>query len=335
MNSPASCVLVLHEKVGPNARPDELDTLHQAEQVCAALNRLGWRAERLATDLDLEATLASIQSHHPVCVFNLVESLGGHGELIHLIPALLGAAGIAFTGAGAEAIYNTSNKLAAKKLMALTDIPTAQLLGDDLGLDGGGHAYIVKSVWEHASFGMDDGCVVDGASAARARIESCRARLGGDWFAERFVAGREFNIAMLGNGGHAQILAMAEMSFAGYPVGKPKIVGYAAKWDEAAPEYSATQRIFPTLPDQLAERLRQIALRCWTEFGLRGYARVDIRLDANERPFVLEINANPCLAREAGFAAAAAQTGMQYEQLIARIVSAALPIRADLLHRAG
>jgi D-alanine-D-alanine ligase len=184
--------------------------------------------------------------------------------------------------------------------------------------------WIVKSLWEHASFGLDDGCVVRGFDAARARIEECVARYGGEWFGEQFVEGREFNISVLEQAGKPLILPMAEISFSGLAPGKPRIVGYAAKWDEGSSEYQATPRSFPKIAAGLREALERVVLQCWKHFGLQGYARVDIRVDAEGVPWVLEVNANPCLSRDAGFAAAARLAGIDYEQLIGLVVDAGL-----------
>ena len=72
---------------------------------------------------------------------------------------------------------------------------------------------------------------------------------------------------------------------------------------------------------ELLDQLRDIALRCWDVFGLAGYARVDFRVDRGGNPYILEINANPCLSPDAGFAAAVARAGMGFDQAVARIVA--------------
>jgi D-alanine-D-alanine ligase len=328
-------VLVVHEAFGVDARPDEIDALVQVEQVSEAIRKLGWQVSSLPVDLNLDAALAGIRSHEPTCVFNLVESLGGDGRMIHFLPALLGTAGIAFTGADADAIYVSSQKLLAKELMRAHGIATLDsFAGHDVPVDSNS-TWIVKSVWEHASFGMDDGCVVTGILDARRRIEECEGRYGGEWFAERFVDGREFNISVMEQDGQPYILPIAEMTFVNYPKGKPRIVGYAAKWDEDAPEYRSTCRVFPSLDESERNKLHVIVQRCWKSFGLSGYARIDLRLDSDGNPWVLEINANPCLSRDAGFAAAALQSGMSFEKLIERIIRAALRPALLAFRRAG
>lgn len=327
-------VVIMHEELPPGARPDELDALVQVREVEQALRLAGVTVAVQAIGLDLEAGLEAVRRHRPACAFNLVESLGGRGELIGLVPKLLASAGIAFTGSGGNALHLTSHKTAAKRRMTAYGVATpdwftaSERPGDDC------RRWIVKSLWEHASFGLDDSSVVIGRAAARAKMLQRTRELGGHWFAERYVEGREFNVSVLERNGRPEVLPVAEMTFAGYAPGKPKIVGYAAKWLESAAEYRGTQRVFPRLPAALERAIRTAALDCWSLFGLRGYGRVDIRLDEHERPLVLEVNANPCLSRDAGFTAAAARAGLAHERVIECILDAALPQETSLLQRA-
>jgi D-alanine-D-alanine ligase len=268
--------------------------------------------------------LAAVAAAKPDCVFNLVESMRGVDRLMHIVPSVLSAAGIRYTGADSDAMYLSSHKLLAKHWMRLKGIPTPGwfLPGEDKPPKGAN--WIVKSVTEHASFGLDDGCVVKNLATARARIDHCRAQHGGEWFAEQFIDGREFNVSVLEVDHKPQIMPIAEMTFVDYPRGKPKIVGYAAKWDEAAPEFHATQRSFARLPRAEQDAIVDVVQNCWTSFHLRGYARVDLRMDAAGVPWVLEVNVNPCLSPDAGFVAALAEAGMTPAEGIGHIVNAAL-----------
>lgn len=314
--------LVIHEAIGADARPDENDTLTQVKHVSLALEESGWTVSTLAADLNLAAIQDELRRRKPTLVFNLVESLEGDGRLIHLIPTLLQSSRVPFTGAGADAIYLSSQKRLAKRLMRVKGIPTPADLGPRDAYFGENTTWIVKSVWEHASFGMDDGCVVNSLPAARKRFRACKAKYGGKWFAEEFIDGREFNLSLLEVNGKPELLPIAEMTFVDYPPGKPRIVGYAAKWDQEAPEYTATQRVFAKLPAAELDALSNVALQCWAAFGLKGYARVDIRMDKAGKPWVLEVNTNPCLSPDAGFVAAAFESGRTYKQLIDLITAA-------------
>ena len=331
-------VLVLHEGQGAGARPDELDTLVQVRQVTDAIGQLHWSTSTEEVDLNLGPTFERLLSTRPSCVFNLVESLNGRGELIGVVPALLETAGIPFTGSGSEAFNLSSQKILAKRWMRLHDVPTPDWLTAAEAADGrkeGNRTWVVKSLWEHASLGLDDDSVVEGHDAVRNRIRHCTERYGGTWFAEQYIDGREFNISIIELDGQPHLLPIAEMTFVDYPAGRPRIVGYAAKWDESAPEYAATQRRFVSLDAAERERLSSVARSCWALFGLRGYARVDIRMDDENTPWVLEVNANPCLSRDAGFAAAAAADGFRYAQVIDMVLHAAMRPGLPVLRRTG
>jgi D-alanine-D-alanine ligase len=184
--------------------------------------------------------------------------------------------------------------------------------------------YIVKPVWEHGSLGMHDDAVVtvsDGAQLS-ARLHDAAGGRARAWFAERFVAGRELNLSLLAGEDGPEVLPPAEIDFSAFPEGKPRIVGYAAKWDERSFEFHHTPRRFDLPPEDapLLARMAALARHCWELFGLRGYARVDFRVDEAGEPWVLEVNANPCLSPDAGFAAAVGRAGLTFAQAVGRIV---------------
>lgn len=315
--------LVAHDAIGPSAAPDAQDGLVQAEAIAAALERSGWRAERLAIGLDLERAAAALDELQPDLVFNLVEAPGGKGRLIGLAPDLFEALGVAYSGAPADAVVASSNKRAAKARLVRAGLPTPTMFRPD-GAFSPDERYIVKSVWEHASLGLDAGSVVRAGKVPAALAER-RQRLGGAWFAEHFIDGREFNVALLGPAEAPVVLPPSEIVFDRFPPCQPRIVDYAAKWHADSAEYRGTERSFAAARDpDLAARLGDLARACWDLFGLAGYGRVDFRMDVDGRLWILEVNANPCLAPDAGFVAAAAEAGIDFDAVVARIIDAAL-----------
>ena len=295
--------LILHDRVSPRAAPDHVDVLVQAEAVGAALTRLGWHCPRLETDRDLATLEDELGAVRPDLVFNLVESLGGSGERVHSVPALLERLGLPFTGAGSDAMRGTTAKLIAKDLLRAQGIATPDWWNGEVPAADPHSRWIVKSAWEDASHGLDDDSVVVGSDAGRRRLVASRSQWGGEWFAERYVEGREFNVSLLAGPDGPAVLPLAEIEFRDFPADKPKFVGYRAKWDETSFEYHNTVRRFVDEGQEpgLSGGLRAIAGRCWQIFGLRGYARVDFRVDAAGLPWVLEVNANPCLSPDARF----------------------------------
>ncbi len=338
-------VIVAYNRVSDPDSPDDADVLIQAAAVSAALRRLGHEAAEIPCTLDLAALERELRRNPPDVVFNLVESLEGHARLIHAVPFLLESMGIPFTGSNAEAVLLTSHKVLAKQRMDAVGLPTprwaaplsrgpgaagAPPAGEGEG-EGSGPAppgWLVKPVWEHASVGLDEADTVLSLSLAGARVTMARdgSRFGHAFFAEQFVEGREFNLSLLAGENGPQVLPPAEIVFDSYPEGKLRIVGYRAKWDPDSFEYAHTPRRFdfPPADRRLIERLAGLARDCWGVFDLGGYARVDFRVDGGGRPWILEVNANPCLSPDAGFAAALAEAGIDFDDAVEAILEDAL-----------
>jgi D-alanine-D-alanine ligase len=318
-------IAILHNEVPADAPADERDVLVQVDAVCEVLRRQDIEPTVVGVNLELGRLAEHLRSLAPDLAINLVESLDGTGRLAHLVPALLERVGIAFTGADASAMLLSSNKVLAKRWLIAHGVPTPALLGADSSNSSTAKAtWILKSVWEDASVGLDDSCVVAGGATALALLARRNAPGGDDRFAELFVAGREFNVSLLSDGDKVQALPVAEIRFEDFPEDKPRIVGYRAKWQHDSFEYRNTVRRFLPPGDEpaLADRLRELSLRCWEIFGLRGYARVDFRVDDQGRPWVLEVNVNPCLSPDAGFVAALGEAGMTLDDAVSRIAAA-------------
>jgi D-alanine-D-alanine ligase len=331
-------VSVVYNAVTDDGRADEQDVLIQADAVRKALRALGHEAYTLPAGLELGQLHDRLEAQRPDLVFNLVESLAGHGRLIHLVPSLLDAMGLHYTGAPAEAIWLTSHKVLAKERMVAAGLPTPAWAGPcpqelpsppSLRQAGRkpecGRRWIIKSLWEHASVGLEaDNIVEDTCDQSLEQAMQVRAPLlGGVCFAEVFVEGREFNLSVLAGPQGPQVLPPAEIDFKGLGAGQPRIVGYRAKWDVNSAEYHHTPRSFEFGAEDrpLLDELQALALQSWQLFGLRGYARVDFRVDEHGQPWILEINANPCLSPDAGFAAALDRAGIDFEPAIKRIVA--------------
>lgn len=313
-------------------RPDEADTIAQARLVALELAAMGWACDIAAVGLDL-SRLDAILTPRPAIVFNLVEALAGDGRLAHLAPAVLDHLAIPYTGASAAGLFATTGKTLTKGLLRAAGLPTPDWI--ELGGAGGRRPecdrMIVKSVWEDASLGIDARSVVATGDAA-AEMAARAARYGGEWFAEAFVEGREFNVGILDGADGPEVLPIAEILFVDFPAGRPHIVDYEAKWLEGSFAFTHTPRHFdlPGRDGPLLGELRRLALAAHGLFGVGGYGRVDFRVDSSGRPWILEVNANPCLAPDAGFMAAAARAGYSVADVIGRIVGAAsVPVARD------
>jgi D-alanine-D-alanine ligase len=322
-------IAVLYGNLSENISKDEQDGLVQVESVSQALLELNHEPVPLSFSLDVKETLQKIAGINPSLVFNLVESIDGQGRLIHLAPSILDAMNIPYTGAGSDAIYTTSNKILAKQILRGARIPTPVFVTP------GKTRYrrapicnpgIIKSVWEHGSVGIGYDSVVFPETHDQLLQEMDRRKdqLGGACFAEAFIEGREFNLSLLAKNGNGvpQVLPPAEIHFENYANDRYKIVDYKAKWESESFEYQHTVRSFD-FPEQdrpLLEKINKIARECWRLFNLKGYARVDFRVDDSGNPWVLEVNTNPCIAPDSGFVAAARQADLSFKHVIERIL---------------
>jgi len=325
-------IAVVHNSLEASDGPDAMDVLTQVEAVKKALVQLGHRIKILDCSLNLEKISCDLKETKTELVFNLVESLGGHGRLIHLFPALLEVLHLPCTGSSAGAISLSSNKTEAKNLLHSAGLPTpdwAELLSSgekkingSITMDA---TWIIKSLWEHASLGMNTDSLVQPSTTDElfSLMNTKKGSLGGACFAEHFIDGREFNISILAGENGPEVLPPAEILFDNFTSEMARIVDYKAKWDESSFAYQHTPRSFDfSSKDRvILENLKEISRQCWFLFRLNGYARVDFRVDPEGNPWILEVNANPCLSPDAGFSAALARAGISFSEAIHRIVA--------------
>jgi D-alanine-D-alanine ligase len=323
-------VVILHSDVAPDAAEDELDCLQQADAIAQYLSKLNYESILLPFELNLNKIIKKLQSLKPLAVFNIVETLASKGSLIYFAPAILDILQIPYTGCGTQAMFQTSNKPLSKKIMRDAGISTPDWIEHDgfCSQIDNAKTYLIKSSWEHASIGLDEDSRINHTSKAKILKEMNRRKekFGGSCYAEAYIDGREFNVALISGKTGVKVLPIAEMLFQDYAPDKLKIVDYKAKWVADSFEYNNTIRKFNFQKNDagLISSLRKIALRCWNLFSLRGYARVDFRVDNNGKPWVLEINSNPCLSPDAGFAAALQQAKIKYHEALGLIIDNAM-----------
>lgn len=316
-----TCVIYI-DPPADGERLDEKDSLEQARAILESLGRLGAEAEIRAFSEE------HLKPPYPDFVFNLVESERDGSRLAFAVPAILEARGIPCTGGSSAALRTTTSKIEAKKLMDRAGIPTpAWFSGREESTFPGEGDYIIKPMDTDASIDLDEDSVVRLRTAEEAERELSRreAARGRRFFAERYLEGREFNLSLLEKEGVMTPLAPAEMVFRDYD-GRRKVLGYRAKWETDSFESRNTLRSFPAEDEdrELLDAMKTLSLRCARLFGLGGYARVDFRCDESGVPFVLEINQNPCLSSDAGFAAAALESGIGFDSLVGTIATEAL-----------
>ncbi len=322
-------VVIAHNPVGSEADPSTSDVLAQVKLVAAGLEALGIPHQTVPVP-DWQPWLR-IHPSPGTAVFNLMESPAGRPEALLGAAAVLELLGLPFTGSPSGVLWVTTDKLATRAVLAAEGLPVApggRLDPDrpDL-LDRVRGPWILKPACEDASLGLEGDPVCSTPEAAVLRARELAARFPGQAVvAETFLPGRELNVSLLARDGGVEVLPVAEIVYEGFPAGMSRVLGYEAKWHEESFAYIHTVRRFPegAADAALLERAGELARAAWRIFGLQGYARVDLRLDEAGEPCILEVNANPCLAADGGFIAAAERAGLTAREVVRRILENAV-----------
>ncbi|HEU4994410.1 MAG TPA: ATP-grasp domain-containing protein [Gemmatimonadaceae bacterium] len=307
------------------------------EHVARALRGHGHTVSTISAAADVVPVVQALRDQQPDLVFNLAESFAGISALESNVAALLNLLDLRYTGSSPAGLLLAGDKSLTKKLLRVHGIRTPEFATVYRGsLDWAGDIefpVIVKPPQEDASIGITGGSVVSDLKELFGRIDALQSEFRQPVLVEEFVDGREFYVGVLGNM-EARALPVIELDFSGLPAGAPRIASWEAKWGAdgsgagpgaaASAEFAGTQSVFPTdLDPELAERMQQVAIASFHALRLRDYGRVDLRVNGHGEIFVLEVNPNCYLERDAEYARAALKDGIAYPELIGRIVELA------------
>ncbi len=248
----------------------------------------------------------------PDLVFNLCEGIDGDSSGEAVVAEVFELLGIPFTGNPSRALRTALDKVRTKELLRDKGIPTPRwVLAEGPTTPALRHVRlpaIVKPRHEDASIGIDRRSVVRNRRDLAERVKHVISRWRQGALVEEYVDGRETNVALLGG----RVFAASEIRFSI----EPRIVTYAAKWRPGSAEDRGTSPV-PVTP---SKRIAAIATAAAAALGCTGPVRVDLRDHA-----VIDVNPNPDLARDAGFARSARASGIDYEPLLERIIDARTP----------
>jgi D-alanine-D-alanine ligase len=315
-------VVIVYNQLSENPTPDEQDVLDQVKLVKNTLIELNYEPSELPIGFDISHALNALKKIKPYFVYNLFESIENKSEFLYFAPALINSLHIPYTGFPLEALFLTTNKVLTKQQLKLIGVPTPKwFTKDTIHLLEKGKTYIVKTVWEEGSLGLDEHCIFQGEDKEFiSKIQ--KERNPKSYFIEEYIDGREVNVSLLGSKEGVEVMPLAEILFVDYPEDKYKMVGYKAKWVEDSFEYNNTPRTFDIkdLSDGIDELIKEYCIKCWNHFGGRGYARIDFRLSKDNIPYVLEINGNPCITPGGGFFSAVQRLGYTFNDAMERII---------------
>lgn len=268
-----------------------------------------------------------LKTYQPDAILNLIESVDGNSHFESYCAGLFEMLGIQYTGNTGLTLGNCLFKQRTKRILIGSGIPTPKYLvaqyrsKEKLNFEELKFPMMVKLLSEDASIGISENSVVKNMDELYKRMEYLFVNFKQDLLIEEFIDGRELNVSILDN----EVLPISEISFKGLSKGLPKIITYEAKWSPESEYYKHTVPVCPAkLSERTVKKVSEIALASFNAMGCRDYARVDIRLSKNNSPYVIEVNPNPDISPDAGFARSAAAAGFSYEMLIKRLVMLAI-----------
>jgi len=256
--------------------------------------------------------------------FNLCEGIDGVAALEPAVIAVLELFGIPYTGSSSATTSLSLRKHVVNSLLEREGLPVPawRLSRPGLTIDPIGFPSICKPAAEDASIGIEQRSVVRSARALSSRLREMHARWD-EVLVQQFVDGREVNVGILGN----EVLPVAEIDFGAMPKGMWRIVSYTSKWHTGSEEdLGAAPRCPADLPEPLTAECQRVALAAWRAVGGSGYGRVDMRIDADGQPWILEVNANPDIAPDAGLARMARAVGVDYAAMIRTVCAEATSV---------
>lgn len=307
----------------------EHGVLEEMEDIKDALTSLGFKPSILNVDSNIFRLIDLLRDERPDLIFNIVECLENESIQEMNVAGLYELLKIPYTGANPMTLGTALNKPRVKEILLYHGIRTPQfqvfrvqdkiVLKEDMKFP-----LIVKPSREDASVGIADDSVVYNINDLKKRIRYIFHEFEQAALVEEYIDGRELNVAIIGYR-KPVVLPISEIDFSGLTEDMHRIVSYDAKWMQGTIAYEGTNGKCPAvLPPALENAIRETALRSYQLIGCRDYGRVDFRLAADGTPYVLEVNPNPDISDDAGFARSARAHGLSFPQTIGKIVESAL-----------
>lgn len=328
---PTQRVVVLYTEANDDLE-DELratiDLSATATAVAETLRSLGHEVKTLSFGHDACELAGRLRTLRPDIVFNLAECPMECNAKEPHAAALLELLRLPYTGSGPIALALCKDKAVAKQILGAHRLPTSRFEVFSTGsqrLSRLSFPLVVKPLTEDGSLGIAEESMVEDQRQLRTRVAFLREQHGQDAIVEEFLGGREFIVTVLGNGtadAPYRVLPPGEYV---YHSKRWRVCTFKAKWDESHPSYAAVEARYPaTLSESLRRRLERLTLACANAFAIRGYARIDFRLNRSGVPHILEVNPNPDLSPGAGIARTAETAGFTYAPFLQEILKLGL-----------
>lgn len=331
-------LLLMHEDLMP---PESIEKLSDKElapykteyDVWAGLMNLDHEVMKLGVYNDLGVIRQAIEDFKPHITFNLLEEFHGESVYRHAVVSYLELLKQPYTGCNARGLILGHDKALSKQILSYHRISVPQFAVFPPGkkvrrprkLE---FPLVVKSVSEEGSVGISQKSIVYDDDHLVDRVEFIHRMVGTDAIAERYIEGREFYVGVMGNS-RLQTLPIWELTFANLPQGAEPIATSKVKWDYRYQEKVGVKtHEAKDLTDSQAQSIIKLCKRVYRALSLTGYARMDLRMNHEGQIFLIEANPNPQLAYGEDFAESAETIGIEYGELLTRILKLGLSYRA-------
>ena len=297
---------------------------------------LGHECYVMAIQGEIYPVIHWLKEIQPDVVFNLCESVYGNACWEMNIPALLDLFQIPYTGSPPLTLGLCLDKGKVKDILNSQGILTPRYKVFDRGfkpMKGNVFPIIVKPLHEDGSLGISRESVVYEDETLNKQVQYIIEKYHQPAIVEEYIEGRELNVGLLETNGKVSVLPISEIDYSEFPEGIPKICGYEAKWITESVEYQKSKPICPApLEWVMQKRVEHLAVRVFSLFGCRDYARVDMRVDRDGKIYILEVNPNPDISPQSGMTRALKVRGMTYEEFVGRLLERALKRKDSLVY---
>lgn len=301
--------------------------------VVSTLRKLGHEVFPLGIKSDLSAIHSAIEQWKPDIAFNLLEEFDGVAVYDQHVVSYLELLHLPYTGSNPRGLMLARDKVLTKKMLAFHSIPYPEFIEVPQGRTvkrpkSLTFPLIVKSVNEEASLGISQASIVMDDEKLGERVAFIHNSVGSGALIERYIEGRELYVGVIGNG-QLQALPIWELIMDKLPEDAKRIATERVKWSRKYQiKYGIISKEADNLPEAKIQEIQSLAKRVYRALSLSGYARIDMRMDAEGQLYILEANPNPQIAEDEDFSDSAKNVGYQYKDLLQELLNVGLRWRS-------
>ena len=304
----------------------EWDSMETIDAVKSALEAGGHDVTLVEADVN---AFTKIKDLNPEFVFNVAEGYYGASRESQ-IPAMLEMLNIPFTGSDSITIGICHDKSRCKEILSYYGIPNSKFFITENILTESNLLFpkFIKPLHEGSSKGIYNSSLAYNLNDLNGEIKRIRESYNQPALVENFIGGKEFTVAMLGNGKGVKVLPIVEMNLDFVPEGFNKIYSYEVKWFFDTRENQLDIFTCPAEIDKtLYKQIENVCKQAYNVLRIRDWARIDVRLDENNVPNIIEINPLPGILPDprdnSCYPKAASEAGMNYNAMINAVINEA------------